>query len=414
MTMPKQTFVRPTEPRKARSNVVWTIFFKEFREIFRDRRTVLSVIIGPLIVTPGIFALLGIAIGKKVEAAKLEVYKVGIVAPQASPRIADALGKTPGLEIQTVTAADAAKQIKERKLSAAAVLPVDAEAKIAAGNAVPVQILEDAGSETSRGAVGRIQDSLSHLGTQLITGRLRDNNLPADYATPFVVTEKPIEQGGSTAMMILSQMLPYILILSAFTGAIYAAFDQVAGEKERGTLETLLVSPASRRDIVLGKFGAVVGVCLISSVLAIIGFMLPFISHLKVFDFLTQGNIHLQPMAIGVILLVLLPLSVLFAGLLLAVSTFARNQKEAQTYLGMLFPLIAIPSVLSMVIGDNAGMGVALIPILNASIIIKQALNGTYNLTFILVAFGVSAAYAAFALLCATYLFQKESVLIKA
>jgi len=414
MTMPQQTFGGSTQPHPGRQSVLWTILRKEFREIFRDRRTVISVIIGPLIVTPGIFAVMGVAIGKKVEAAKLEVYTVGIVAPQSAPKIADALGKTPGLQIATITAADAEKQIKDRKLSAVAVLPADAEVKIEAGNTVPVQILEDAGSETSRGAAGRIQESLSRFGTQLITRRLRDNNLPADYATPFVVTEKPIEQGGSTAMMILSQMLPYILILSAFTGAIYAAFDQVAGEKERGTLETLLVSPASRRDIVLGKFGAVVGVCLISSMLAIIGFMLPFITHLKVFDFLTQGNIHLQPTAIGVILLVLLPLSVLFAGLLLAVSTFARNQKEAQTYLGSLFPIIAIPSVLSMVIGDNAGMGVALIPILNASIIIKQALNGTYNPTFIIVAFAASAAYAALALLFAMRLFQKESVLIKA
>jgi sodium transport system permease protein len=209
-------------------------------------------------------------------------------------------------------------------------------------------------------------------------------------------------------------MLPYILILGAFGGAIYAAFDQVAGEKERGTLETLLVSPASRRDIVFGKFTAVVGVCIVSSVLSLVGFMIPFYSGLKAFAWLAKGGVHLSPAALGVALLVLLPLSVLFAGALLALSTFARNQKEAQTYLGSLFPLVLLPAMLSMFIGTDAGRHIALVPILGASVIIKQALSGSYDPVFIVLAFAGSVFWAGLALAFATRLFQKESVLIKA
>jgi sodium transport system permease protein len=206
-----------------------------------------------------------------------------------------------------------------------------------------------------------------------------------------------------------------MLILAAFSGGIYAAFDQVAGEKERGTLETLLVSPASRRDIVLGKFGAVVGVCLVSSLLSIAGLVIPFVSGLKAFDWLARGEVQLSATAALVVLLVLLPLSVLFAGILLAVSTFARNQKEAQTYLGSLFPLVLVPALLGMILGaESASRLLALVPILNAALIIKQALSGSYDPVFIGLAFAASAVYAAAALWLATRLFQKESVLIKA
>ena len=169
----------------------------------------------------------------------------------------------------------------------------------------------------------------------------------------------------------------------------------------------------SRRAIVLGKFAAVVGVCLVSSVLAIVGLAVPFLSGWKVFDWLAQGGLTLHPAALVVVLIALLPISILFAGALLAVSTFARNQKEAQTYLLTLLPLVMIPALFSMALDSDVGLPVALVPILNAAIIIKQALNGSYNASFIALAFVASAIYAGGALLFATRLFEKESVLIK-
>src|SRR5262249_28657451 len=156
-----------------------------------------------------------------------------------------------------ITEPEAESRIKDRRLNAAVALPADADVLLARHNAVPIAIFKDDGNETSQAASSRLQDLFDRTGKKILEARLRAAGLPPDFATPFKVTEKPIAAGGSTAMLFLSNMLPYILIFSIFGGAIYAAFDQVAGEKERGTLETLLVSPASRRDIVLGKFSAV-------------------------------------------------------------------------------------------------------------------------------------------------------------
>lgn len=418
---PQSIPTNPTNPpgNAQPVNCTWIILRKEFSEIFRDRRTVMSVVISPLFITPALFALMGTLISNQTQKAQTQTYNVGVIGAEAAPSMMQAMRKLPNIRFETLsggtnTRADAEKRIKNRALSAVAILPDDAEMRIMHGNTVPIEILIDAGSESSHSASGRLNAGLNLVGQELVKSRLARQNLPTEFATPFKVSETPIAEGGSNATFILAMMLPYILVISTFSGAIYAAFDQVAGEKERGTLETLLVAPASRRDIVLGKFGAVVGVCLISSILSIVGLIFSFSIRSKAFEWLSKGGLHLSPTAVIVTLLVMLPLAVLFAGLLLAVSTFARNQKEAQTYLAPLFMVVLLPAMSSMFMTTEAAKTTALIPILNASIIIKQALSGSYDPVFIGLAFAVSVVYAALALTIATRLFQKESVLIKA
>lgn len=398
-------------PRFSRSALIAR---KEFREIFRDRRTIISVIISPLLVTPALFALMGILISGQQEKQKTETYAIGVSGASTSPSLMQVIKATPNATIQEVAPSQMEAEIKSRHLNAVAVFPENAEADLKAGKSVPIRILFDVGNQSSQAAAGRVNAALTAAGQQLTAKRLEARGLPTEYATPLKITQEPIKTGGSAATFLLSMMLPYILAVSAFSGAIYAAFDQVAGEKERGTLETLLVSPASRRDIVLGKFSAVVGVCMVSSILSTVGLIIAFTSKSKAFAWLAQGGLKLSPSAIGVTVLVLLPLSILFAGLLLAVSTFARNQKEAQTYLAPLFIAVLMPAMMSMFLGTEVAKTIALVPVLGASIIIKQALSGIFDPGFIGLAFAASVLYAALALAFATRLFQKESVLIKA
>lgn len=403
----------PLINRSNQKSRILTILKKEFREIFRDRRTVMSVVISPLLITPALFALMGTLISGQTEKIKTKTYAVGIVRGEEAPTLSKAVQSIPNFKIFNIEENEAERWVKERRVQAVVILPPQADS-VLMQSSVPIQILQDPGKEESLAASSRLTQAFTLIGQQYVKQRLISNGLPGDYATPFHITEKQTSESGGAGTFILSMMLPYILVVSAFSGAIYAAFDQVAGEKERGTLETLLVSPASRRDIVLGKFLAVVGVCLLSSILSITGLIFSFTNRSKAFAWLSQGGLHLSAAAIGVTLLVMIPLAVLFAGLLLAVSTFARNQKEAQTYLAPLFIIVLMPAMASMFIGTDVGKPIAMVPVLNASIIIKQALSGSYDPVFILMAFGASALYAGIALLIATKLFQKESVLIKA
>ncbi len=390
------------------------VFLKEFREIFRDRRTLFSVVVSPLILTPIIFAVMGIFIGKQQDKMKTETYNIGIVNSSALPLINTQTKSFPNVKFTSIQASEAENRVKDKTYRAVLVVPPDANQRLKDGHTIAMDILLDEGNDTAMGVAANLRESFRLLGEKEVEGRLAAKNLPADYAMPFKVRDKPIAASGGKGLFILSMMLPYILTISTFSGAIYAAFDQVAGEKERGTLETLLVSPASRRDLVLGKFGAVMAVCMISGLLTVTGLAITFTVRIKAFEWLSQGGLRLSPSAAGVILLVMLPLSILFAGILLAVSTYARNQKEAQTYLAPLLMVIFLPAMASMMMTSDAGIGAALVPILNTSIIIKQSLNGSYNAVFIGVAVAASIVYAAASLVFVSRMFQKESVLMKA
>jgi len=407
MTISQPPHTPPTRP----TGLIGAIFRKEFRETFRERRTIMAVVIGPLLLTPALFALMGILFNGQATKAKARTYAVAVIGPPSVPAV---LRAVPHLRFVPATRGEAERQIRTHRLDAAVVLPLDLGAKLAAGDTAAVEILDDAGDTGSQTAVARLRALFAQKGQAVVAQRVAARGLPSGFAAPFGVTETPIKSGGSAGMLVLASLLPYLLIISAFSGTIYAAFDQVAGEKERGTLETLLVSPVSRGDIVLGKFGVIVAVCLLSSVLTILGMGISFGSGLHAFAWLASGGVRLGGAAVGVIGLALLPLSALFAGLLLAVSTYARNQKEAQTILGPLFTLITVPALMSMTMTSDIAPSLALVPVLNAALIIKQALVGSFDPRFIALAFLASLVYAAAALFFATRLFQNEAVLIKA
>ncbi len=403
-----------SDTNKPSTNRVNVIFKKEFREIFRDKRTLMSVVVGPLIITPLMFALIGKGIQGKMEQVDNDKTTLAVVSSPATKAVEKELAETKQFEITPVaTEQEAIKLIKDRKVGAGLKIDPNIEERIKNEQPVEITAITDKGEENSQIAMGKVFAHFQKGGAMLAVNRLQAKGVNPEVIAPYKLTEQPIPGGGGRAMLFLVQMLPYILIMASFSGAIYAAFDQVAGEKERGTLETLLVSPASRRDIVLGKFSAVVAVCLVSSILSIVGLVIPFKSGIKAFDWIAKGGLTLDPMAMVAVVVVLLPLSVLFAGMLLTISTFAKNQKEAQTYLGSLFPIVMIPAFFSMFMGAKVALTVALIPILNASLIIKQALNGNFNWAFIGLAFVASVVYAGVALAFATRMFQKEQILIK-
>ena len=389
------------------------IFRKEFGEIFRDRRTLFSVVVSPLLITPALFAVMGLVIRGQVEKSRTETITAGIAGVANAPDLVEELKKTPNLNLESVDEDKAAEAVRTGRIRAVAVLPPDTQEKIDRSSPVTVKLVVDAGRDVSQNAGERLKKAFESAGKKLVDRRLKAAGLSGETIRPFKVEEAPIERGGSRGTFMLAMFLPYILALSSFAGGMYAANDQVAGEKERGTLETLLVSPASRREIVIGKFLAVAGVCLVSSLLSVVGLIIPFYSGIKAFEWLTQGGAVLSGPAIAAIVLVQIPLAVLFAGILMAVSTFARNQKEAQTYQGPLLMAVLLPAMMSTMIGTDAGRALALVPILNATMVLKQALSNSIDPLFLGIAVASSVVYAGLALLFATRLFQKESVLIK-
>jgi len=400
-------------PRGGRSMAA-VILRKELLEIFRDKRTVFSVVISPLLITPLLIALVGNVIRGRSHEERVQTYAIGIVGGEKAPSVVGALGNGANLRFEATTESEAESRVRDRSLRAALLLPADAESRFMQHREVGIRLLVDAGNEMSGNAGERVKAHLNKQSTAVVAQRLWDQGLSQELASPFKVTEKPVAGGGTRSTLLLATLLPYILVLGAIVGSVYAANDLVAGEKERGTLEALLVTPVSRRDMVLGKFLAVTCVGLVSSLLTLTGIVAPFFLPIPSLAWLAESDLRLSLVGISAMLLMQIPLAVLGSGLLLTISTWARNQKEAQSYLGPVMLVVSVLAMLSTLLPAEANRALALAPVLNAAMALKQALSGSVDPVFFAAAIAASLVYAIVAMGLAVRLFQDESVLMKA
>jgi sodium transport system permease protein len=201
-------------------------------------------------------------------------------------------------------------------------------------------------------------------------------------------------------------------------GATYPAMDLTAGEKERGTIETILSSPVSRTHLVLGKFFMVLLAAMASAALALASMGFSFALANKLFQDLGAENaIHfLRALTLGdglVMFVMVLPVAVFFSAAQLAIALFAKSFKEAQTYLTPLMFLVLLPAMASVAPGLELNPTLALVPILNTSLVSKEIISGTYHWQYIGLIFLSSSVYAAVALAAAVKLFQREDVLFR-
>ena len=208
--------------------------------------------------------------------------------------------------------------------------------------------------------------------------------------------------------------LPYFLILLGFMGALYPALDLGAGEKERGTLETLLSSPASRLDIVIGKVIVVTLSALASSLSAIIGIFLSFKANPQIPNQMISlfDDIINVPTILTVFSLIV-PICVFFASILLAISIYAKSFKEAQTISAPFQFLIIIPVLLTLLPGTELNAFTALVPILNVSLATKEVIAGSITTFYMIEVFISLFAYAGLSIMWCVYSFNQEGTIFR-
>jgi sodium transport system permease protein len=199
---------------------------------------------------------------------------------------------------------------------------------------------------------------------------------------------------------------------------MHPAIDLTAGEKERGTMETILSSPISRAHLVVGKFLLVLTTALSTAALSVISMGISFALvnafHTKTIQAGKEGlEMHIGVGAALSVFIMAVPLAVLFSSILLMIASFAKSYKEAQTYIMPMVFIIIIPAIAAMLPGVDLNAKLALVPILNVSLLCKELVIGTYHWNFIAIIFTSTCAYAAVALFLAVKMFQRESVLFR-
>jgi sodium transport system permease protein len=393
------------------------VYRKELREALRDRRTLISSLLVPLLLFPLLTAGLGAGISMLIGKAKEEIPKVMIIGGTDSPNVLEELNTMKKIEVIPL-AADWRDQVINKEIRAAVDIPAGFQNDLNQQKKGTLKIYIYDGDLKSSLAADAIQKHLEAYRITLVKANLAEKRLPESAVEPFEVKQEnvaPPEKVGGAAF---GGVIGYMVILLCMTGCMYPAMDLTAGEKERGTMETILSSPISRVHLVLGKFFLVLTTSLVTAVLSVTSMGVSFwvLKALHAFDKAGSGAGQLQ-LSIGIkavlsIFIMVVPLAVLFSAGVMTVALFAKSYKEAQSYITPLMFLVIIPAVCAMLPIDLTAK-LALVPILNASLLCKELVTNTYHWNYIAIIFGSTCVYAAAALYLAVKMFQREDVLFR-
>jgi sodium transport system permease protein len=398
-------------------NAIGIVYRKEFTEWVRDRRTLISTVLVPLFFFPiimvGFTALAVVMVGK----AKEETPKIMILGGEDSPEVLSGLRNVKSLEIAPYRE-NWKEQISDKEIRAAVEIPPGFQVALEKGEAKTVKIYYYEGEMKSSFGVNRIEKFLNDYRDQVVKERLAAKNLPPSVLTPFDIHQENVAPPEKVSGATVGGFIGYMVVLLCMTGAMYPAIELTAGEKERGTMETILSSPISRVNLVLGKFLLVLSAALATAALSVMSMGISF-SALRHFN-VSSGRgeaagllLQLGPKAVAAIFLMALPMAVLFSAVLMTIALFAKSHKEAQSYLTPMTFLVVIPAVASLLPGVELTPKLAFIPILNTSLVCKEIMTGTYHWNAIALIFVSTCAYAGIALFLAFKTFQRESVLFR-
>ena len=300
-------------------------------------------------------------------------------------------------------------------------VPPGLAAGIAEGaSSVRPELFYDSGDERSRDSFRAVRELLDQWNQLIVKKRLERDQKPDSYLEPVAPQSQDVSQARGTADNVWSRMFPFLLVMMSLTGAFYPAVDLCAGEKERGTMETLLITPASRPEIVTGKFLTVWAASIATALVNLIS--------MGITAWQLAGQTQPQgssavPNALSMpgfdslawMLLVLLPLSAFFSALCVALAAMARSMKEGQYYLTPLY-LVAIPLVFATLApGITLNLFTSLIPVTGASLLLRSLIKGDYfeARTYFLPVLLPLLVYAALALRWAVDQFRSEAVLFR-
>jgi sodium transport system permease protein len=398
---------------------VGTIYAKELRDSLRDRRTLVSMIVIPTFMMPALIIGAGKLASTVVTKARAEIPRIMIVGGADSPGITSEIERTGKFTIVPTTP-DWKALISDKRIRAAVEIPPGFERALGSGAAPGITLYTYEGELKSSLAEEELNAFFSRLRSRTTARLLAERGLPASYARPFEVARTNVAPPEKVGGNLLGGIVPYFIVIICLMGAMYPAMDLTAGEKERGTMETLLCSPVSRASIVLGKFLMVLTGSLTAVVLSLVS-----LGGSVVLAGLAIGpglggqaaagpsGMTIAPLGILGVLAMVLPVSVLFSALVFSISLFAKSVKEAGSYLTPLAFAVILPCSTGLIPGIELTLPLALFPIVNVSLVCKEMLSGVWHWGYITVIFGSTAVYAAAALALAVWMFRREAVIFR-
>lgn len=406
------------------------IFLREMRDQLRDRRTMFMIVLFPLLLYPA----LGLGIVQMTLSFRQERRTVGVLgvenlpttppllSPSAQAFHADLFDNPRDAERYQVSSIVpwTPRDVLTGKIDALLIIPPGTKELLAGDQQIHLRLLRNSTFDSSESAAREVRAVVETWADRIVQFRLKQLGKSDGFRSPVVFdsTDTDLAPAEERIGAAWSKVFPFLLVVMALTGAFYPAVDLCAGEKERGTMETLLITPASRVEIVLGKFLTVSLLSVISTVVNLVSMGLTFV---QTSSLAPEGSSAAEklaaPSALAIfwMFLLMLPLSAFFSALCMALSIYARSVKEGTYYLMPMF-LLVMPLVgLTLAPGVDLSPFTSLLPVANVALLLRALMTHQYHkaLVYFLPVLTPTILYGYLALRYAVDQFRREDVLFR-
>lgn len=395
-----------------RFKIVKTIFKKEMIDILRDKRTLFMGIILPLILYPVIMIIM----------TQIMTMSMGSIDEKD---INIAFEKNPSKElvslienqtdknterINIVTTNNYKKDLQDGN--------IDAYIGVKGKNKIEnYKIYINSSKENSSSVNSKLEEIFTIYKDRKVKNKIEQSKLDVkETLNPVVYQTVDVAENEEVAGLVLGGILPFILIMGVLLGAIYPAIDSMAGEKERGTLETLFTLPISNLELVMGKYMAVSLCAIVTAILNVVSILMTLIYILTTGELTGQlifGSLKLSslvfPLFITIICVCLFAMVV--SAISMCVCSLAKSFKDAQNYITPVMFLVLIPSYVSMIPNISLDRTTSVIPVVNISLLIKSVLTNNTNLGLIALVFISNFAFVILSVIILSKMFNSEEIL---
>ncbi len=391
---------------------------KELREALRDKRTLFVALVLPVLLYP----LMMLSVGPLVSMQKRKLLEaaqhVAVTGPGATALERLVLRPPeegrPGAGLEVVPSDDPDRDLREGRIALWIETVAGFEAALEEDRTAHVIVHRDGTDDRSLAAWQKWSDALEAAEEAELARRLQRLGVSSEWRDP-IDAGPPVDVASPErrAAYIFGKMLAFVLVVLTLSGSFYPAVDAVAGEKERGTMETLLVAPCARTELVLGKFSAVLCVTLAAAVLNLTSMALTLGPFVGVTGIEGLAGLSVTPTVVAGILLLLVPLAALFSAVSLALSTLARSVKEAQHYMTPAFLVVMPLAMVVMIPNVPLTPLLAAVPVTNAVLFFRDLLLDRADVSTTLLVLVTTFGAAALALWGCVTLFLREETLFR-
>ena len=395
-------------------SIIVSIFKKELIDVLRDRRTLMFMVVIPILITP--LLIIGSIKFQEYQNKKSEekILKIAYINESEDSLTKQLLLDQKGVKIIEGVPIDSIESyIKSDSLQGGLYLGKGFLKKIKTNSSGDVKIYYKSSDLMSK-SKKRIQAALDIYKGKIIAERLKQLNVDGQILEPINITNIDMATAKETLGKAIGGFIPYVLVMFIFLGAMYPAIDLGAGEKERGSLETLLSSPATKFEITMGKLLVVSLTGIVSGLVSVLGISSSLFFIDKIPVQIQETILELiNPFMIFSIIILMIPIAIFFASMLLSISFYARSFKEAQSLMGPLNMVIIVPLFLSLGPGMEMDHATALMPLINVGLLTKEILAGSVELIYFIETLFSLLFCAAIGIWFSVFWFKKENTIFR-